>query len=151
MEDTWAWRDLPVLDAVVILLDESAGTGTVPDVADIGERVESGGQARLGDLEVAAALESLAGDYLDLRKTAGDLSSWYVASVTSAARREVGQWPTGESLVERLAAGLAEAAEREPDPERKKTLRAVARELGGAVKAVAVNVASEILEHRLPH
>ena len=28
-----------------------------------------------------------------------------------------------ESLIDRLAAGVAEAAEREPDPERKRTLR----------------------------
>jgi hypothetical protein len=28
---------------------------------------------------------------------------------------------------------------------------AVARELGGAAKTIAINVASEILEHRLPH
>jgi hypothetical protein len=49
----------------------------------------------------------------------------------------VGQWPTGESVIERLAAGIAVAAEQDADPERRSRLLAVAGELGGAVKAVA--------------
>jgi hypothetical protein len=50
----------------------------------------------------------------------------------------VGQWPTGESLIERLAARVAEAAER--DPGRKRTFKMVARELGCMAKAMAINV-----------
>ena len=71
--------------------------------------------------------------------------------MTPRARREVGQWPTGEGLVERLAAGISQAADQEQDPEQKRRLALVARELAGAAKAIAINVASEILEHRLPH
>jgi hypothetical protein len=71
--------------------------------------------------------------------------------VTPEARRAVGQWPTGGSLIERLAMGISQAAEHEKDPEQKRRLLSVAHELGGAVKAIAINVASEILEHRLPH
>ncbi len=71
--------------------------------------------------------------------------------MTSLARRSVGQWPTGENLIGRLTAGLAQAAEQEEDPERKKKLMLVAREVGGAVKTIAINVATEMLEHRLPH
>jgi hypothetical protein len=43
-----------------------------------------------------------------------------------------------------------QAVEKEADPERKRRLLAVARELGGAAKSIVINVASEILEHRLP-
>ena len=75
-------------------------------------------------------MEALDGEYLDLHRTAGDLSSWYVSKVTSGARREVGQWPTGESLIERLEGGIAEAAAHEGDPERKRRLLALAHELG---------------------
>lgn len=71
--------------------------------------------------------------------------------VTAEARRVVGQWPTGESLVDQLAAGIEHAAEKEADPEQRRRLLAVARGLGGAAKTIAINVASEILEHRLPH
>src|ERR1035438_1373812 len=95
MEDTWAWRDLPVLDAVVRQLDEVNKTGGFPDVADLAA------STGLGTLDVAAALDALKGDYLNLQRTAGDPSSWFVTSVTSAARREVGQWPTGQNLIER--------------------------------------------------
>jgi hypothetical protein len=145
MEDTWAWRDLPVLDAVVRQVDEVNKTGGWPDAADIAA------STGLGALDVAAALDALESEYLDLERTADDPSAWFVTRVTSGARRVVGQWPTGESLVERLASGIGEAAGREADPERKRRLLEVARELGGMAKAVAVNVASEMLEHRLPH
>jgi hypothetical protein len=50
-----------------------------------------------------------------------------------------------ESLIEPLAAGIAEAADQEADPERKRRLAVVARELGGMAKAIAVNVASQML------
>ena len=145
MEDTWTWRDLPVLDAVVSQMDEINKTGGFPDLPDIAR------STGLATLDVAAALDALESEYLALQRTSGGPEGWFVTSVTSAARREVGQWPTGESLIERLAGGIAEAAEREADPERKRRLLAVARELGGALKAVAVNVASDMLEHRLPH
>jgi hypothetical protein len=145
MEDTWTWRDLPVLDAVVSQLDEGAATGTMPELTDIAE------STGLGDVDVAAALQALADGFLDLQTPMGDISGWFVTGVTSEARRAVGQWPTGVSLIERLAGGITEAAEQEADPERKQRLLAVARELGGAAKAIAVNVASDLLEHRLPH
>jgi len=35
MEDTWASRDLPVLDTVVRQLDDLPRTGAYPDAADI--------------------------------------------------------------------------------------------------------------------
>jgi len=47
--------------------------------------------------------------------------------------------------------GISRAAEQESDPEQKRRLVMVARGLGGTAKAIAVNVASEILEHHLPH
>lgn len=99
--------------------------------------------------DVAAALQALNGEFLELGTPMGGPRVWFVSSVTGEARRKAGQWPTGESLIEHLAAGIAEAAEREADPERKQRLRAVARELGGMAKTVAVNVASQILGHQV--
>ena len=144
MEDTWASRDLPVLDAVVSQVDELLPTGDIPEAIDIGDATG------LEIQEVVTALNALHGEYLELHK-ALELSGWFITSVTPAARRAVGQWPTGENLIERLAIGINQAAEQETDPEQKRRLKAVARELGGAVKTTAINVASEILEHRLPH
>jgi hypothetical protein len=144
MEDTWVSRDLPVLDAAASQIDQLFRTGTYPEARDIADR--TGLETR----DVSAALNALDGHYIELRKGL-EPSRWHVVGVTPAARRAVGQWPTGESLVERLAAGISHAAEEEKDPEQKRRLAAVARELGGAARAIAINVASEILEHRLPH
>ena len=144
MEDTWASRDLPVLDAVVSQVDELLPAGDVPEAIDIADATG------LEIPEVATALSALAGDYIELHK-ALELSGWFITSVTPAARRAVGQWPTGENLIDRLAAGISQAAEEESDPEQKRQLKGVARELGGAAKAIAINVASQILEHQLPH
>lgn len=147
MEDTWANRDLPVLDAIVRQLDELSrlGGGRVLQAADVATSTG----LDVGD--VAAALTALDGEYVTLVKGAGGASQWNIMAASADARRAVGQWPTGESLVERLAAGIAQAAEQEKDPEQKRRLRAVARELGGAAKAIAINVATEMLEHRLQH
>jgi len=145
MEDTWASRELPVLIAAVELVDEMYPDGRYPDAGDIARRTQL--DVRL----IATALNALDGEFLDLQRTLGDLEAWGIQSVTPAARRAVGQWPTAESIIDRLAAGMSRAAEHESDPEEKRRLMAVARELGGAAKSVAVNVATQILEHHLPH
>jgi hypothetical protein len=67
-----------------------------------------------------------------------------------SARRAVGQWPTAESLIEKLAAGIAQAAEHESDPERKGKLMAVARGLGSFARDVAVSVAAQTLGQHVP-
>jgi hypothetical protein len=100
MEGTWASRELPVLKAAVALTDEMHIDGRYPDARDISARTQ------LDIRSVATALNALDRDYLDLRRTAGDLEAWGVPSVTSRARREVGQWPNAESLITQLAAGM---------------------------------------------
>jgi hypothetical protein len=86
VQDTWAARDLPVLDATVRLLEHSYMV-TVTDIA---------ASTGLDAGEVAKALESLDPVYVDFRKTTtgGDPRFWYVFKVTAEARRAVGQWPT---------------------------------------------------------
>jgi hypothetical protein len=62
--------------------------------------------------------------------------------VTDEARRVVRQWPSADVWVDRLVAALGEAADREPDPERRSRLRAIAEGLGGFARDVAVGVLS---------
>jgi hypothetical protein len=146
MEETWAGRDLPVLDAVVQLFEE------YPRGPLLGQKVVD--RMDMDRADVERAVWALSPDYVILgRQLAadGDIRTQFLEGVTPAARRVVGQWPTAESLVDQLASGIARAAEQEADPERKRHLLAAARELGGAAKTIAINVASEILEHRLPH
>jgi hypothetical protein len=146
MEETWSSRDLPVLDAVVQLLEESPG-GLL-----LGEQVVK--RTGMDPADVERAVWALNPDYVILGHqlaAEGGISTQVVDGVTAEARRIVGQWPTAESLIDRLATGIAQSAEQETDPEQKRRLREVARGLGGAAKTIAINVASEMIEHRLPH
>jgi hypothetical protein len=146
MEETWTSRDLPGLDAVVQLLEQSLG-GFL-----LGRRIEE--HTGMDSADVKRAVLALSPDYVILGSQLaeeGGIDTQWLDGVTAEARLVVGQWPTGESLVDQLAAGIEQAAEQEPDPEQKRRLLAVARGLGGAAKTIAINVASEILEHRLPH
>jgi len=63
-----------------------------------------------------------------------------VRAVTPLGRRAVGTWPSADALLEDLVAALRDAAEHEPDPERKGALRRLADEITGIAHEVAVNV-----------
>ena len=64
----------------------------------------------------------------------------YLKGVGERARRELGTWPSAESIVDRLAAALAAAADAEDEPKRKGKLRAAAEGLIGFGRDVAVEV-----------
>ncbi len=135
--DTWAARDLPVLDATVGLLEHSYMV-TVTDIA---------AQAGLDPSVVAQALEALDPVYVDFRKTTtgGDPRFWYVFKVTPEARRAVGQWPTAEALASRLADELAAAARQESDGERQGLLAYAARLIGDTLRDATVRAAGAVL------
>jgi hypothetical protein len=142
MDDTWVSRDLPVLDAVVRLLDEGAWEVTVADLA-----AETG----LDPKAVDRALEALQGPYVveyERLATGGIPDLWSVTEVTAAARRVVGQWPTAESLAARLAEAFSEAADEEKDPERKSRLRQLASFLGETGKDLAAEVMAKVIMHQ---
>src|SRR5262249_42071680 len=126
VQDTWAARDLPVLDATITLLEQSYMV-TVTDIA---------ARTGLDAGAVAKALESLDPVYVDFRKTTtgGDPRFWYVFKVTPEARRVVGQWPTAEALAGRLAEELAAAARQEADAERHGLLIYAARLVGDTLR-----------------
>jgi hypothetical protein len=137
VHDTWATRELPVLNATVSLLEDSYMV-TVSDIAD-----RTGLEAPV----VARSLEALDPAYLDFRKTetGGDPTFWYVLKVTPQARRAVGQWPTPDSLVTRLAEELSVAAAQEEDTERKGLLSYAARLIGDTLREAAVRAAGQVL------
>jgi hypothetical protein len=137
VHDTWAARDLPVLDATIALLEQSF----MVTVTDIAARTE------LTPSVVATALEALDPVYVDFRKTTtgGDPRYWYVFKVTPEARRAVGQWPTAEALASRLAEELAAAAREEPDAERQGLLAYAARLIGETLRDATVRAAGRVL------
>jgi hypothetical protein len=126
-----------VLSAAVTLLEHSY----MVTVSDIAERTGLDLNA------VARSLDTLDPLYVDFRKTetGGDPRFWYVHKVTPAARREVGQWPTPEGLIDRLATAFSEAADREPDPSQQDRLRMAARLLGDAARPAAIEVAASVI------
>jgi hypothetical protein len=141
VHDTWAVRDLPVLDATVGLLEHSYMV-TVTDIA-----VRTG----LDPAQVARSLEALDPVYVDFRKTTtgGDPRYWYVFKVTPEARRAVGQWPTAESLISALADELYAASHLETGDERQSLLAYAARLIGDTVRDLATTAAARVLSPAL--
>jgi hypothetical protein len=137
VQDTWAARELPVLNATIGLLEESYMV-TVSDIA---------ARTGLDAAAVARSLETLDPAYVDFRKTTtgGDPTFWYVLKVTPQARRAVGQWPTPDSFVTRLAEELSGAAAQEDDTERKSLLSYAARLVGDTLRDAVVRAAGQVL------
>jgi predicted transcriptional regulator len=137
VEDTWGKRDVPVLKAAVALLEQSYMV-TVSDIAE---------QTGLELADVARSLDAMDPTYVDFRKTetGGDPRFWYVHKVTPEARQQVGQWPTPESLVDRLATAFGEAADRETDPSQQDRLRMTSRLLSDSVRAAAIDVVAGVI------
>jgi hypothetical protein len=139
VEDTWFSRDLPVLDAVVTLLDQP---GSI-----MAQVREIAAHAGMDEFEVARALEAMDGTYVDFEQfaTGGRPGSWRVRRVSADARRAVGQWPTPENVVARLAEAFSAAAEREPDPDRRGKLRAIGGFLADTGKDFAAEVVAKVV------
>jgi hypothetical protein len=137
VHDTWAGRDLPVLDATIGLLEHSYMV-TVTDIA---------AKTGLDPSVVAQALETLDPVYVDFRKTTtgGDPRFWYVFKVTPEARRAVGQWPTAEALASRLAEELSAAAQSEAYAEHQALLAYAARLIGDTLREATVRAAGAVL------
>jgi hypothetical protein len=134
IESTWESRDLPVLETVVRYIDKHAGS-RYPQVFDVAEITG------LHMTEVLRALQALDPTYVELRPV-GHAEHWVVARVTDEARRAVGQWPTPEGIVDRLIQGLLDAADQEPDEQKRSRLRSIAEGLRGFARDVAVGVIS---------
>ena len=143
MDNTWAGRDLPVLDAIVKYLDEAAGA-LHPQLRDIAELTN------LEVIEVGKAALALESDHLvELGKSMGGHGAWSVKSVSGEARRLVGQWPTAEQFVDEIAQRLQTAADEEPDPERRGRLRELASSAGDVARNVFVDVTSSVISRQM--
>ncbi|PZM98423.1 MAG: hypothetical protein DIU79_00105 [Actinobacteria bacterium] len=143
IEDTWFSRDLPVLKAVVQLIDKE---GPLLDM----EKVE---EITGFDTEtVDRALVALRDEYPPLfvkPSGAGNRRVAVIMNVTGEARRRVGQWPTPETLAEKVVAEILERAENEPDPQKRGWWKAlgewVANTGSNTVSALLVDVLKSIM------
>lgn len=135
MEDTWWSRDLPILDAAVELFQKQ-------DFVEVRELVRATG-FKVDD--VAQALFDMREVYVSEIQSMGPKDQWSISEVTPEARRAVGQWPSPENVVSRLAEAFTTAAEREPDPERRSKLRAVGSFLRESGKDFAAEVVAKVI------
>jgi hypothetical protein len=142
MESTWEPRDLPVLDAIVRYFDEE-DSAVIPDVGTFAEITG------MDPGQVGRAVRALSPRFVKTLGGLQGLTEVPIMGVTDEARQVVGQWPSPEVWVERLVQALREAAEREPDPEKKGRLRAMAEGLGGFARDVAVGVLSGGITHSI--
>jgi hypothetical protein len=58
--------------------------------------------------------------------------------VCERARRELGSWPTADTIVEQIVRARAQAAEDESDPEEKSRFRTLAEGVGGMARDIVV-------------
>ena len=143
MTETWSSRDLPVLRAIVDIY-EATGSAMGPDAIASATGFEGG--------KVPAALRALDSEEPPFvtkleRVMTGDII--FVGAPTGHARRAIGAWPTPESIADRLVSALDEAAEREPDPERKGWLRKTAGYLGNAGRDLAVEIGATAINRQM--
>jgi hypothetical protein len=140
VDETWFSRDLPVLDAVVGFIDREMGLAfpTVQEIADA-TAIDPG--------DVARAAGALEGQYVGFQRlmTGGDPAPWFFTKVYPASRVAVGQWPSGESMVDQIVTGLTEASLGETDDEKRSKLRDAASVLGGSARDIAVDVVAAIV------
>jgi len=140
---TWETRDLPVLRAIIEASDE--GTWQI-GVDEIMSRTCFDGET------VQRALMALAGEqppfftYTDGSTMVGSFIVG-VSNPTGHARRTVGTWPTAETWADRLIKALNEAADAEPDPERKGKLRRAAEAVGSLGGQVLGGVITAYVTH----
>ena len=135
MDSTWETRDRPVLEAIVRYYDED-DSAEIPDVETFAKITG------MDPGQVGRAVRALSPRFVKTLGGLQGLTEVPIMGVTDEARQVVGQWPSPEVWVDRLAEALREAAEREPDPEKKGRLRAMAEGLGGFARDVAVGVLS---------
>jgi hypothetical protein len=138
---TWADRELPILRSALRRLDEGMSFAALEEI-----RLEVGldvSQMRAG----VQALESASPPYLTLRLTMSgpDVVGGYVLSVSERARRELGTWPSGEDMLDRLVAALEAQAADTVEPEKQSKLRAAAAVIGGMAREVVVAVLAKRL------
>jgi hypothetical protein len=92
--------------------------------------------------EVLRAVRALSPTYV----TTQDIESHrpMIMGVSDVARQAVGQWPSPESVTDRIVRELLEAAEREPDEAKRSRLRAAGEALGGFGRDLLVNVIANV-------
>jgi hypothetical protein len=152
--ETWTSRELAVLGALVDKFendDESHMTGV-----SVGALVVATGFAKADVEKALRTLDRASPPYMEGHHVNELPYPVTITAVTERALRAVGQWPASDDAAEAIIAALTEAAESEPDEEKRSGLRRTAAFLGGAGKEIFYRIltsaaSGEISQHMPPH
>ncbi len=119
MESTWETRELRVLDYLVEHYDKPQRPvdPSVEHLSEVTALDKESVRTALAHLFTADPPYITGMDVAEFDYPAR------LSGVTERARRAVGQWPTPESLADRIIAALEAQAESEPDPETRSKLK----------------------------
>lgn len=139
--DTWESRELPILEALAALEEESSST--FPNVNDD----DLGGRAGIDGPAFARSMRSLADAGYLRGSDASDMAAWGMISIEllSRGRRAIGQWPS-EDPADAFLRALDRAIAVESDDDKRsilERLRENAAEIGRSVLSGLIVVASE--------
>lgn len=133
--ETWTNRDLPVLKAIVDIFEDTGRS-----------RIRASDVARRTGFDADTVQRAIRALYThpylqeDGRSVAQGGMQVFVGAPTGEALRVVGNWPSPESIVERLVAALEQAAEDDGrGAEERSRLKQLAVGLSGAAYQVALN------------
>jgi len=131
MRDTWLERDLPVLKAAVQVFEREGDPMDADDIA---------AAAQLDADTVQRALRALSTEpFFDEGQETANGDILWVGKPTGQALRVAGQWPSPESLLDRLVAALEAAGEDDERlPEERSKLKQVALGLRTAAAQIAI-------------
>ena len=132
-DQTWTTCELPILRAALARAD--AGEIYV-DLRELQAELDMEAQ------QMYVALRALSdADYIEVAfqgRSNTTYVSGHISQVREKARRELGSWPSADSIVDQLVAALDSAADQEPESVRKGKLRNAADLLGGMARDIAV-------------
>jgi hypothetical protein len=134
-KQTWYNRELPILNAIVEILDQGGPSAKATEI-ETATGLPAG--------TVQAGLRALHdGDYFTQITGEGSLvgpAVQAVAGVTREARQAVGAWPSPEQRADEFLRELVELADRIPDEDTRGRLRKVAGYLGSTGRDLLVEV-----------
>jgi hypothetical protein len=142
--ETWTTRELAVLAYLVEQFDD-------PEThkVELNEIESALGMCSTDVSRAVKALAEASPPYIEGPSVAEIRYPVYITNVSERARRQAGQWPTAESIADRLVAALNSAADREPDEEKRSWLRRTATWFAGAGRDFAVEVGGAIATRQM--
>jgi len=141
LEDTWSRRELPLLREAAGRLEAGETNLYVSALAE--ELAMDPNQAQL-------AVDALSDDgYLDGVRVEEIRGPVVVTHISAKARRELGQWPSGEVGADRLMAAL-DSLIAQAKPDDRSRLEKIRDGLVGAGRDLVVSVAAAVITGQIP-